>query len=164
MNEKETAKILNAIITDKDFVDKPLNDYIYASLSQSPIKILDKRNSNDELDYIVECPNCHSAVCYGTDIFMYSGHIYCSNEGCREEVVKNMKNVKNTKPISNEYVDCAKTFVITILRNDGDITIEGLNDMFEIQNGNKDVLVEHIKAIRNIMNKALEELERESRE
>ena len=75
-----------------------------------------------------------------------------------------MKNVKNTKPISNEYVDCAKTFVITILRNDGDITIEGLNDMFEIQNGNKDVLVEHIKAIRNIMNKALEELERESRE
>ena len=93
MNEKETAKILNAIITDKDFVDKPLNDYIYASLSQPPIKILDKRNSNDELDYIVECPNCHSAVCYGTDIFMYSGHIYCSNEGCREEVVKKYKSI-----------------------------------------------------------------------
>ena len=93
MNEKETAKILNAIITDKDFVDKPLNDYIYASLSQPPIKILDKRNSNDELDYIVECPNCHSAVCYGTDIFMYSGHIYCSNEGCREEVVKKYEEI-----------------------------------------------------------------------
>ena len=97
MNEKEIAKILNAIITDKDFVDKPLNDYIYASLSQPPIKILDKRNSNDELDYIVECPNCHSAVCYGTDIFMYSGHIYCSNEGCREEVVKKYEECKKYK-------------------------------------------------------------------
>ena len=75
-----------------------------------------------------------------------------------------MKNVKNTKPISNEYVDCAKTFVNTILNNNGDITLEGLRDIYEIQNGNKDVLVEHIKAIRNIMNKALEELERESRE
>lgn len=82
-----TSKMLNAIVIGKDFVDKSLDNYIYASLSQPPIKILDKRNSNDELDYIVECPNCHNSVCYGTDIFMYSGHIYCSNPGCREEVV-----------------------------------------------------------------------------
>lgn len=52
----------------------------------------------------------------------------------------------------------AKKFIITILSNDGNATMEGLNDMYEIQNGNKDVLIEHIKAIRNIMNKALEEL------
>ena len=84
---KMFAKIMNALVTQNDFENRDLDNYIYASLSQPPIKILDKRNSNDELNYIVECPNCHSAVYYGTDIFMYAGHIYCSNKGCREEVV-----------------------------------------------------------------------------
>lgn len=88
MKEKLFAKMLNASLMGDNFIDKDLDNYIYASLTQPPIRILDKRNSDDELDYIVECPNCHSAVCYGTDIFMYSGHIYCSNEGCREEVVR----------------------------------------------------------------------------
>lgn len=87
VKEKLFAKILNANLTRDKFVDEDINNYIYASLTQPPIKILDKRGSDDELDYIVECPNCHSAVCYGTDTFMYSGYIYCSNEGCREEVV-----------------------------------------------------------------------------
>lgn len=81
------AKVLNALVTREKFENKDLDNYIYASLSQAPIKILDRRNSDDELDYIVECPNCHNAVCYGTDIFMYAGHIYCSNDGCRQEVV-----------------------------------------------------------------------------
>lgn len=94
MNRNIFAKGLNALVTGNNFEDKCLNDYIYASLSQPPIKILDKRNSDDELDYIVECPNCHSAVCYGTDTFMYSGHIYCSNKGCREEVVSNYDRSK----------------------------------------------------------------------
>lgn len=98
MNKDGIAKLLNAVVTGNKFEDKPLDNYIYASLSQPPIKILDKRNSNDELDYIVECPNCHSAVCYGTDIFMYSGHIYCSNKGCREEVVERYeRGIKNDK-------------------------------------------------------------------
>lgn len=83
-----TAKLLNFCVTGDKFVNKNADDYIYASLSQSPIKILDKRGSDDELDYIVECPNCHSAVCYGTDTFMVAGHIYCSNGNCREEVIK----------------------------------------------------------------------------
>lgn len=87
-NDRLVAKILNALITGNKFDDKNLDNYLYASLSQPPIKILDKRNSNDELDYIVECPNCHSAVCYGTDTYMYSGRIYCSNKGCREEVIR----------------------------------------------------------------------------
>lgn len=86
--ERLFAKYLNAVVMQDKFENKDLDNYIYASLSQPPIKILDKRNSDDELDYIVECPNCHSAVCYGTDTFMYSGHIYCSNKGCREKVVK----------------------------------------------------------------------------
>lgn len=96
--EQIIAKMLNCSVTGDKFVDKDLDNYIYASLSQPPIKILDKRNSNDELDFIVECPNCHSAVCYGTDIFMYSGHIYCSNKGCREEVVSKYEGAKK-----NEY-------------------------------------------------------------
>ena len=87
-NDKIFAKALNCLVTGNNFVNKSPDDYIYASLSQPPIKILDKRGSDDELDYIVECPNCHSAVCYGTDIFMVAGHIYCSNGNCREEVIE----------------------------------------------------------------------------
>lgn len=94
MNNEEMVKVLNKLITGNSFEDKSTDDYIYASLSQPPIKILDKRNSDDELNYIVECPNCHSAVCYGTDTFMYSGHIYCSNKGCREQVVEKYDNSK----------------------------------------------------------------------
>ena len=88
---KIMAKELNKSITGTRFVDKSVDEYIYASLSQPPIKIIDKCGSNDELDYIVECPNCGSHVCYGTDIFMNSGHIYCSNKGCREEIEKRVR-------------------------------------------------------------------------
>lgn len=80
------AKMLNMAVTGKHFVDKDLDNYIYASLSQPPIKIIDKNNSDNELDYTVECPNCGKYVNYGEDIFMLSGHIYCSNEGCREKL------------------------------------------------------------------------------
>ena len=89
MNKEDyLSKILNAYVTGSKFQDEDLNNYIYASLSQPPIKILDKKGSTDKLDFIVECPNCHSAVCYGTDTFMYAGHIYCSNKGCREQVIE----------------------------------------------------------------------------
>ena len=90
MTENEKARLLN-ILVRKKIEDKDTDNYLYASLSQPPIKILDKRGSDDELDFIVECPNCHSAVCYGTDTFMFHGYIYCSNEGCRDEVVNNYK-------------------------------------------------------------------------
>jgi len=80
------AKMLNMAVTDKNFVDKDLDEYIYASLSQPPIKIINKNNSNDELDYTVECPTCGSHVNYGEQIFMLSGHLYCSNNGCREKL------------------------------------------------------------------------------
>lgn len=84
MNEQ--AKILNALITGKNFVDKDTDNYIYASLSQPPIKIINKNNSNDELDYTVECPSCGRYVNYGNEIFMVSGHIYCNNDDCRKKV------------------------------------------------------------------------------
>ena len=84
MNEQ--AKILNALVTGEKFINKDTDHYIYASLSQPPIKIINKNNSNDELDYTVECPNCKNHVNYGHEIFMLSGHIYCSNDGCREQI------------------------------------------------------------------------------
>ena len=90
MNDKQklTAKMLNAILTKDNFVNKSLDEYIYASLTQPPIKIIDKNNSDDGLDFTVECPNCGSHVNYGENIFMVSGHIYCSNKGCRESVCR----------------------------------------------------------------------------
>ena len=56
--------MLNSLVMEDNFEDKDLDNYIYASLSQPPIKIIDKRNSTNELDYIVECPNCKNHVCY----------------------------------------------------------------------------------------------------
>lgn len=88
VERKEQIKELNRAVTQKEFIDKDENEYIYASLSQPPIKIIDKNNSNDELDYTVECPNCHRHVNYGHEIFMVSGHLYCSSNKCRDEVYK----------------------------------------------------------------------------
>lgn len=90
MNKKEFAKALNYLVTDDKFDNRDTNDYIYASLSQPPIKIIDKNNSNEELDYTVECPNCGSYVNYGTQTYMLSGHIYCSNGDCRETLVEKL--------------------------------------------------------------------------
>ena len=81
-----TAKLLNAVVTGKNFENRNLDNYLYASLSQPPIKIIDKNDSDDELDYTVECPNCGCYVNYGTQIFMRSGHLYCNNKGCVEKL------------------------------------------------------------------------------
>lgn len=75
----------------KDFKDP--DDYIYASLSQPPIRVIDKHGTDDELEWTVECPNCKRAVNYGHEIFMVSGHIYCSDDKCRDEVYEKV-NVK----------------------------------------------------------------------
>ena len=92
--EQAIAKALNHSITQKKFVDRDLDNYIYASLSQPPIKIIDKCNSEDEMDYIVECPNCGSHIKYGTSTFMLSGHIYCDKNGCRENLVNKNKYLR----------------------------------------------------------------------
>jgi hypothetical protein len=91
------AKMLNAQITGENFVDQPLDKYIYASLSQPPIEIIDKNNSDDELDYTVKCPNCGSYVNYGHETYMLSGHIYCSNKGCRESLVVKLEEKRNAE-------------------------------------------------------------------
>lgn len=84
--EQYYAKCLNATVMGQKFENKDLDEYLYASLSQPPIKIIDKCGSNDELDYIVECPTCGSHVNYGNSIFMLNGHLYCAKEGCREKL------------------------------------------------------------------------------
>ena len=53
----------------------------------------------------------------------------------------------------SEYVKTAISLVIKILQNNDNPTSEGLHEIFEIQRGNKKIIVEHI------MDKALEELE-----
>ena len=80
----------NGKVTRVDRVEncKNVDEYIYASLSQPPIKIIDKNGSNDDLDFTVECPNCGNHVNYGNEIFMISGHIYCSNENCRKNAME----------------------------------------------------------------------------
>ena len=94
MNRDIIAKALNQAVTGNNFEDKDLDNYIYASLSQPPIKIVDKCNSDDELDYIVECPNCGSHVKYGTSIYMLNGYIYCDIGNCREQLVNNNEYLK----------------------------------------------------------------------
>lgn len=84
------AKLLNALVTGNKFENRDIDEYIYASLSQPPIKIIDKNDSDDELDYTVECPNCGCYVNYGTQIFMRSGHLYCNNKGCMEKLEKEL--------------------------------------------------------------------------
>ena len=94
MDENVFAKILNAAVTGDKFVNKDVNEYIYASLSQPPIKIIDKCNSEDEMDFIVECPNCKNHVKYGTSTFMISGHIYCDSKGCRKKLIDSDERFK----------------------------------------------------------------------
>ncbi len=72
---------LNKLVTQKDFVFVDPDDYIYASLSQPPIRVV-KRYGDNELDWDVECPNCHKVVNYGRHIFMEAGQIYCDSAGC----------------------------------------------------------------------------------
>ena len=61
----------------------------------------------------------------------------------------------------SDYVLVARDMIIKILSNYDEPTIDGLHDLFEIQTGSKQVLIEHLKAIHNIFGKALEELEGE---
>lgn len=84
--EAEFAKVLNSIVMGDRFEDKDTDDYIYASLSQPPLKVMDKHNSTNEFDWDVKCPTCGAIINYGKEIFMLSGHHYCIHDGCREKL------------------------------------------------------------------------------
>lgn len=57
------------------------------------------------------------------------------------------------------YSDVAKTFIKTILTAGG--TVDALYDIMRINSGDKKVLLEHAKALRDIFDKAVKELENE---
>lgn len=57
-----------------------------------------------------------------------------------------------------DYVESAKSIILSVLKS-GIPTIGSIDSIYEIQNGNKEELKEHIKAIKNIMSKALKILE-----
>ena len=58
----------------------------------------------------------------------------------------------------NKYIEISKMFVIAILNQN--INIESANEIYEINSSNTELLLKHLKAITNIMNKAIKELER----
>lgn len=62
--------------------------------------------------------------------------------------------------VMNKYVEISKKFVCSILSNGEEPTINGIAEILEIKRGNKELLLEHLKAITNIMNKAIKELEK----
>ena len=93
-NTQIASKLLNLLVCGDKFENKDLDNYIYASLSQPPIKIIDKCNSEDELDYIVECPNCGAHVKYGEHTYMLSGYIYCDVGDCREKLIDSKEYLK----------------------------------------------------------------------
>lgn len=70
---------------------KDPNEYLFASLTQPPLKVVKKYDSDDEMKWDVECPNCGKVINYGEEIFMISGHHYCINEGCREKLVAKLE-------------------------------------------------------------------------
>ena len=58
-----------------------------------------------------------------------------------------------------DYVESAKSIILSVLKS-GIPTIDAIDSIHEIQNGNKGELKEHIKTIKNIMSKALKILEK----
>ena len=59
----------------------------------------------------------------------------------------------------NKYIEISKMFVFSILN--ANPTADGIADIFEINQGDTELLLKHLKAIINIMNKAIKELEKE---
>lgn len=57
-----------------------------------------------------------------------------------------------------QIISTAYSFVISILSY-GDPKMENISELFEIRNGNKKVLLEHLKAINSITGKAIKLLE-----
>lgn len=93
LSDRVTWAALNSRVMEDKFEYKNPNDWLYASLSQPPIKVLDKHATDDEMAWDVECPNCGSKVNFGKQIFMISGRLYCSTKDCREKLLREVKNV-----------------------------------------------------------------------
>ena len=55
--------------------------------------------------------------------------------------------------------EIAKHIILANLN--GSLTLESVSAMYEIANGNDDILLDHVKALKNIFEKAIEEIENE---
>lgn len=64
----------------------------------------------------------------------------------------------------SKKLEASKRMVELILKNDGYPTADAIYDLFEIKNKNKEVLLNHLKAIHSIMGDAINELEGETNE
>lgn len=62
----------------------------------------------------------------------------------------------------NTELDVATNIIINNLNTK--LSMESLDSLYEITNGNKEMLLTHIKACSNIFNKAKEQLEEEMKE
>ena len=59
----------------------------------------------------------------------------------------------------SDYLQISIHFLECILQNNNDYTAEGLSELYEIKNGNKKVILKHLKAINSIIEKSIKELE-----
>ena len=64
----------------------------------------------------------------------------------------------------SKELEASKNMVITILMNNGYPTADAIYEIFDIKRGNKEVLLNHLKAIHSIMGDAINELEGETNE
>lgn len=62
----------------------------------------------------------------------------------------------------NKELDVAKSIIINHLNTN--LSMESLDNLYEITHGNKEVLLAHIKVCSNIFNKAKKQLEEEMKE
>lgn len=95
LSDRVTWAALNHSVRGYRYEWKNPNDWLHVSLSQPPIRVLNKHDTDDELAWDVECPNCGSKVNFGKQIFMISGRLYCSTKGCREKLLKEAKYGKH---------------------------------------------------------------------
>lgn len=89
-HEQAEARALHMIVTKEQ--PKDLDKYLYASITDDPIKIISTNGSDDALDYTVECPNCKTHTLYGTGLFMDTGMHYCEHHNCHEQVIQKLKD------------------------------------------------------------------------
>lgn len=83
---------INQLATGEKFKDP--DEFIYASITQPPLKVLDKHGTDDEMEWTVECPTCGRPANYGREVFMISGRNYCAAEGCRERLIEKIGGEK----------------------------------------------------------------------
>ncbi len=63
--------------------------------------------------------------------------------------------------MKNQELKAAINFTLLILNNNNNINAKGIAEMWEIKAGNKQVILEHLKAINAIYTKAIKQLNEE---